>query len=190
MPLDLRQHLERQMCKFWWKSDAKKDKNINWQSWSQMCKRKSASGMGFRCLRDFNIALLGKQGWRLLKYPEKLVSKIYKAHYYLKGSNPNAKIENNPSYIWGSMLESHSIISQGIECRIVNGRSIMIMDDPWLPQENNFFIQTINSALQNQTVSSLMSITENAWDVDLILDTFNTRDAGIILSTHIRKRSQ
>lgn len=29
-----------------------------------------------------NLALIGKQSWRLLQYPEKLVSKVYKARYY------------------------------------------------------------------------------------------------------------
>ena len=71
-----------------------------------MCKRKSNGGMGFRSLRDFNIALLGNQGWRLLKYPERLVRKIYKARYYPQGSFLNAKIGSNPSYIWRSVLES------------------------------------------------------------------------------------
>lgn len=63
----------------------------------------------------------------------------------------------------------------------------MVMDDHWVPHENNAFIQTINPALQNQTVSYLMSITENGWDVDLILDMFNSRYAELILSIPIDK---
>lgn len=47
-----------------------------------MSKKKSSGGMGFRNLRDFNIALIGKQGWRLLIHPEKLVSKVYKSLNY------------------------------------------------------------------------------------------------------------
>lgn len=51
-------------------------------SWSNMSKIKLSGGLGFINLRDFNIALLGNQGWRLLRYPNKLVSKVYKSRYY------------------------------------------------------------------------------------------------------------
>lgn len=96
LPLNLCQDLERMMCKFWWKTDAKKDKSIHWFSWSNMCKRKSQGGMGFRSIHDFNIALLGKQGWRILKYPEKLVSRVFKARYYPTSSFLRAKLGHNP----------------------------------------------------------------------------------------------
>lgn len=44
-----------------------------------MCKRKSSGGMGFMNLRDFNVALLSKQGCMLLQHPDKLFSRVYKA---------------------------------------------------------------------------------------------------------------
>lgn len=98
------------MCKFWWHTSPTKDKNIHWLSWGNMCKKKSDRGMGFRNIHDFNIALLGKQGWRLLQFPEKLVSKAYKARYYPHGSFLNAKLEHNPNYIWRSVVKSQSLL--------------------------------------------------------------------------------
>lgn len=70
-----------------------------------MSSRKADGGMGFRSIRDFNIALLGKQAWRLMVHPEKLVSRIFKARYYPSDSFLTAKLGSNPSYIWRSVLK-------------------------------------------------------------------------------------
>lgn len=51
--------MEKIMNQFWWKSSSK-GKGIHWLSWDRMCGKKSNGGLGFRKLRDFNIALLGK----------------------------------------------------------------------------------------------------------------------------------
>lgn len=152
-----------------------------------MCKRKSSGGMGFRSVRDFNLALLGNQGWRLLKFQDKLVSKVFKARYYSKGSFLNAEIGNNPSFIWRSIMEAQDIIKKGVGCRVGDGTSISIISDPWLPTENDAFVHTNNEALKNQMVSSLMSPDGNTWDTDLITDIFDSRDSNIILSIPIDK---
>lgn len=47
LPLNLCQDLEKLMCRYWWRSSSKKEKCIHWLSWENMCKRKSAGGMGF-----------------------------------------------------------------------------------------------------------------------------------------------
>lgn len=40
----------------------------------------------------------------------------------------------------------------------------------------------MNCTLTRETVSSLMSTNENSWDIDLVMDMFDTRDIEIILS--------
>lgn len=100
LPQEVCSNLESAMCRFWWKTSSSKERGIHWMSWSNMCKRKAAGGLGFRSIRDFNIALLGKQAWWLLMNLERLVSKIYKARYYPQGSVFQEKVGSNPSYIW------------------------------------------------------------------------------------------
>lgn len=187
LPIDLCQHLERLMCRFWWRTDPKKEKSIHWQSWHNLCRRKSNGGMGFRSVRDFNLALLGNQGWRLLKHPDKLVSRIFKARYYPNGTFLNATIGSNPSYVWRSVLESQQIIKAGVGCRAGNGSSINILTDPWLPSVSQAYVQSDNMALVDQKVSSLMSMDSNSWDLDILYDLFNVDEISTILSIPLDK---
>lgn len=146
--------------------------------------------MGFRNIRDFNIALLGNQDWRLLQYPDKLVSKIYRARYYHHGSFLNASLGHNPSYIWRSVLESKNVIQRGIGCRVGNSQSISIIGDPWLPVENDAYVHTGSESIKNQKVSSLISISSNNLDNDLILDVFESKYANLIFSIPLNNAAE
>jgi hypothetical protein len=41
--------------------------------------------MGFRDLPLFNKAMLGKQGWHLLKHPDSLCARVIKGKYFPNG---------------------------------------------------------------------------------------------------------
>lgn len=75
LPLDACRENEETYRQILVRSSAKKNKNIHWMSWKRMCQPKIARGMGFRHLHNFNIALLGKQAWRLVKNTKSLVDK-------------------------------------------------------------------------------------------------------------------
>lgn len=98
---------------FWWNTGGEKS-NINWMCWDRMAKHKSAGGMGFRNFRDFNVSMLGKQGWRIMTNPNSLVAKLYKARYFVNTDFLNASIGHNPSFIWRSILEARELLKEGI----------------------------------------------------------------------------
>lgn len=79
LPAKITRDIERTICKFWWNSKTGDKKGIHWMSWEHLSKHKSVGGMGFRNFKDFNLALLGKQGWRFLTKPSSLVTRVYKA---------------------------------------------------------------------------------------------------------------
>ncbi|XP_028954978.1 uncharacterized protein [Malus domestica] len=66
-----------------WGSDPDSRK-IHWKSWDKLCLAKPEGGMGFRNLYAFNLAVLAKQGWRILQDPESLTTSILKARIVLE----------------------------------------------------------------------------------------------------------
>jgi hypothetical protein len=69
---------------FWW-GDEEDRRKVHWMSWDRMTKPKTHGGIGFRDLRLFNQALLAKQAWRLIEYPDTLCARLLKARYYPVG---------------------------------------------------------------------------------------------------------
>lgn len=110
------------------------------------------------------------------------MSKVYKARYFLNGSFLNSTLGNNPSYAWKSIMESQILLRRGVVRRVDSGDDISIENDLWLPNKEDPNIHTSPEALKNMTVSSLMIPSVREWDQDLINDTFNARDANLILS--------
>lgn len=65
--------------------------------------------MSFKKLHEFNLALLGKQAWRLLSRPYLRVSRVFKARYFPNGSFFFASLGHNPSYVWRTIFAIHEI---------------------------------------------------------------------------------
>ena len=56
--------------------------------------------MGFRDLRLFNQALLAKQAWRLVVYPDSLCAKLMKAKYCPQGHILDTVFPHATSVTW------------------------------------------------------------------------------------------
>ena len=68
--------------------------------WERMCVRKDAGDVGFRDLKDFNRALLVKQGWRIVNNPSCLIARVLKAEYFCEHSFLDSVPGDNPSAMW------------------------------------------------------------------------------------------
>jgi len=53
----------------WWNSKGDRCKGINQLRWEKLSQRKENGGMGFQDLKASNMALLGKQGWKIISKP-------------------------------------------------------------------------------------------------------------------------
>jgi hypothetical protein len=63
--------------RFWW-SNQEKDNKMHWLRWEILTKPKGEGGLGFREIRIFNLAMLAKQGWRLIQNPDSLFAQVLK----------------------------------------------------------------------------------------------------------------
>lgn len=61
-----------------------------------MGRAKSIGGLGFSDLSLFNKALLVKQCWRMIQFPDSLSSRILKAKYFPKSSLFDAELGKRP----------------------------------------------------------------------------------------------
>jgi hypothetical protein len=60
---------------------------------------KNDGGMGFKNLPALNFAMLGKQ-------PNLLISKLFKARYFLHCDFLTSKLGHNRSFVWRSIFNS------------------------------------------------------------------------------------
>ena len=104
LPMKLCEDIEVLINKFWWFSDVDKSKGIRWMSWKNMCHPKKYGGMGFKRIREFNLAMLCKQAWRILTDPNSFIAGFLKARYFPNCKFEEAGLRNNPSYVWRSIL--------------------------------------------------------------------------------------
>lgn len=101
------------ICRYWWDQQKGKNKCL-WLNWEQLSSNKRSGGLGFRDLHIFNIAMLARQSWRLLKYPDSLCATVLKAKYFLQSSILEAMPKQGMSYTWRSILKGCLLMKEGI----------------------------------------------------------------------------
>lgn len=191
IPKSLCQELERMMNAYWWNSSSANSKGIKWLSWTRMSMSKKKGGMGFRDLHGFNLALLGKQCWNLVKYPDTLVTRVLKARYYPSCSLLQAGRTGGCSFTWSGIWEAKENMKDGIRWVVGDGRSINIFNDRWLRGKSNFMVDRneFDDANRSETVNDFFVSGRKVWDESKVRNTFSVRDADAILAVRIPQMS-
>ncbi|KAL0327085.1 UNVERIFIED_CONTAM: hypothetical protein Sangu_1786500 [Sesamum angustifolium] len=117
LPTTLLSEIQGMVAKFWWGN--KGNRKIHWLSWDRLCDSKLKGGLGFRQLSLFNIAMLAKQLWRILKHPNRLLSRVLRAHYFPNSDIFSASSGWRPSFTWRSLMAAQSLFRAECRWRVV-----------------------------------------------------------------------
>jgi ribonuclease HI len=184
LPSSIISTIEKMMNSFWWGCSGSSNGGIHWLSWERLSMHKNHGGMGFKDLTAFNLAMLGKQGWKLQTDSDSLVSRIFKARYFPRGTYLTASLGHNPSYVWRSILQARFIVRSGSRWCIGTGASIPILQEPWLSDgkciEGNYDLSQLR---YGPSVQSLIDTTDKTWNWDVVYQTFSPEVANSILNT-------
>lgn len=126
LPVSLVKECNRVLARFWWGGE-EEGRKVHWASWKKLCVPKGRGGLGFRDLQLFNKALLAKQGWKLVEYPNSLLCRVLKGKYFRDCSFMETKHKGNESFVWRSLMWRRSLLKEGLRWRIGDGNLVNVI---------------------------------------------------------------
>ena len=169
------------LARFWW-SSGNDEKGMHWFAWKRLSKPKREGGLGFKDLENFNLALLGKQTWRLLQHPNCLMARLLKGRYYPDTNIMNATQGRKASYVWKSILHGRDLVKKGLRCCIGDGSLINAWLDPWLPLHTPRPPLKTEAAPEHLMVSELFNSNRTDWEVNKLRNWIVSGDIETIKS--------
>lgn len=116
----------------------------------------------------FNLAMLARQGWRLLENPDSLCAQVLRAKYFPNGDLLNAQEGQGISYSWRSIIRGIQALKEGLIWRVGNGQQINIWLDPWVPNSISRRPSTPRGQTIITRVSELIDPSTGTWDSVMI----------------------
>ncbi|XP_062019524.1 uncharacterized protein LOC133736108 [Rosa rugosa] len=130
--------------------------------WERLCLTKDEGGMGFKNVFAYNLAMLAKQGWRLLTNPNSLIARLYKARYYPNNSFWEAELGDSPSFSWRSILQGRPVLKAGVQWCIGDGTQVNIWNDRWIPDCQQYLLHKPSDCVF-ELVSDLIDHGTRTW---------------------------
>ena len=111
LPARFYHKLDQSFKNFWWGFHSKKTRNLTLKSWDSVCIPKSLGGLGFKKMRDVNLALVSKLGWKLHTKSDFVRVTQLSCKYLLSGSFLSPPPLSFASWLWKGILRSKNTIS-------------------------------------------------------------------------------
>lgn len=182
------EEFEKAAARFYWGSRGE-ERKIHWASWAKLSRSKASGGLGFREIFYFNMAMVAKQLWRVMRNPHSLVARILKARYYPRGSIEQATTGFQPSYLWRSMINSRPVIQEGSAWRVGDGNLIGSFTDKWVGTQSLSCPQVHPGRRDEfQKVANFIDRDRAEWIEDRVRECFTKEDADTILAMPISSR--
>ncbi|KAL0406255.1 UNVERIFIED_CONTAM: putative mitochondrial protein, partial [Sesamum latifolium] len=159
---------------------------LHFAMWRRGCNETwREGGLGFRLLKEHNLAFLAKQAWRIAFNTGNSLHNVISRRYFPGSTFLEARLGSRPSYTWRSIWSARDLLAAGIRWKIGNGRCIPILGQPWLPRLKTFQLQQAPISLPSDgKVSTLMSPADE-WNVALVRAAFCSDDADCILGVKL-----
>ncbi|KAL0754944.1 hypothetical protein Bca101_092612 [Brassica carinata] len=171
LPLDLCERIQAALIRFWWDSDATTRK-MCWIAWDSLPQPKQKGGLGFRDIRAFNIAMLAKLAWRIIKRPDSLMSRILLGKYCHSSSLLEVSFSASASHDWRSIMMGCELIKRHLGKAIGNRESTSAWTESWLSTSEH--LRPYGPSLEEDSalvVADLLNREDASWNkekVDLL----------------------
>lgn len=187
LPQDTCKKLSAAVARFWW-STGNNNRGLHWVAWDKICVPEEEGGLGFRDFRDFNLALLAKQVWRLLTSPQSLLARVLKGRYY-RHSNPlRTGKANSPSFGWSSLMAAKPVLANSLRRTIGTGAETKVWEDVWIPTAQARAAKPKTVIVDpDLKVHHLIDFDNKDWNIDLLNEVIAAEDIPRILSLRISK---
>lgn len=182
LPKNFCDDISRMVSRFWW-SQSNRDRGIHWVSWKNMKKSKCVDGLGFRDFHAMNLALLGKQVWRIQNELNALWVRVLKSLYFPNNSIWSARKGNNPSWALRSLLKARDFVDKHKVWMVKNGENITAFEDKWLC--NGEKIWATDAACNILKVKDLLEDNGRTWSTRKLAQHLPNHYAKLALSTPI-----
>ncbi|CAA7055612.1 unnamed protein product [Microthlaspi erraticum] len=175
------------LAEFWWRSNSKGN-GMHWKTWKALCKPKEEGGLDFRDLEAYNLALLGKQMWRMMTRKDTLMARIFRGKYFPKSDPLQASLGSNPSYAWSSINAAQNLLKQGTRYVIGRGNHTRAWKDNWIdtkPARPPLVRQQVPDQYHhllhdNTKVEELLVNNGREWNTEIVQNLFSREDGEII----------
>jgi len=159
--------------RFLWGGGSDQSK-ISWIRWDTVYLPKERGGLGIKDINSFNLALLGKWKWHLLRNQGELWAKVVESKYGgWRGLEEVGRAANESA--WWKDLKKVAIqsyqgraLQDGFRWKVGVGDKIKFWEDRWLGQEESLAEKYprlyLISSQQQQTIQQLGSHKDNRWE--------------------------
>jgi hypothetical protein len=125
-PNSLCSDLDKNFKNFWWGFPPQKTRNPSLKAWNSTCLPKELGGLGIRKMREVNLALIFKLGWKLHSNANSMWIAQLRGKYLHSSFFLSPSPLSSSSWLWKGILKSIPFISQGACHRIHSSSSLPI----------------------------------------------------------------
>ena len=148
-------------------------------------------GLGLRKMKDVNMALIAKLGWKMhTNFDCTWVSQL-RGKYLNSCSVLSSSSHSSTSWLWKGILKSKGLIAQGACHKIHFSSPLSIWNAPWIPSLPSVIPTSKNQSHLSHSMLSVSDLFPSnfSWNIPLLNSLFETSSVREILKIKIETSS-